>query len=126
MRGPRTDRSGAVEEGQQTQSDDAVPIEASRGRSQSLEADPGRGGPAEVEEKPPPKKQANPNRLSVNLPPDTADALRSVVQRRGITITDATVQAISLLKYVDEAREEGSRVLIERPGQRPRELVFFP
>lgn len=72
----------------------------------------------------PNRPKANPNRLSVNLSQDVADALRSIVVRNKITITEAIRRAISLLKFVDDLKE-GEKLLIARRGERPRELVFF-
>lgn len=128
MAGSETDKLTEAEEAEEARSappTSATTLTAPPKRGQDASAGPGQGGYAGVGGEPPPKKQANPNRLSVNLPPDIADILRSIVKRRGISITDATIRAISLLKFVEDAREEGEKVLIERPGQAPRELVFF-
>jgi hypothetical protein len=73
----------------------------------------------------PPKQTSNPNRLSVNLSQEVADALRAIVLKREISITEAVRRAISLLKFVDDATDDGAKFLIARPGEEPRELLFF-
>jgi len=66
------------------------------------------------------------NRLSVNLSDEAADALRSYVKRHGVTVTEAIRRAISILKYVDDVRAEGSRILVaDKDGKNIREVVFF-
>jgi hypothetical protein len=66
------------------------------------------------------------NRLSVNLSNEAAMALRSYVQRHGITVTEAIRRAISLLKYIDELRNEGQKILVsDKAGKNIREVVFF-
>jgi hypothetical protein len=65
------------------------------------------------------------NRLSVNLASDVADALRTYVRERGVTVTEAIRRAISLLVYVDTAiRKRDAKILISEKGEM-RELVFF-
>jgi hypothetical protein len=63
-------------------------------------------------------------RLSVNLSQEAADALRSITARRGITITQAIRRAISTQYYIEEALDEGARILISGPGDSARELLF--
>jgi phosphoribosylcarboxyaminoimidazole (NCAIR) mutase len=63
-------------------------------------------------------------RLSVNLSQDAADALKSITARRGITITQAIRRAISTQYYIEEALDEGARIVISGPGDATRELLF--
>jgi hypothetical protein len=63
--------------------------------------------------------------LSVNLSQEVADALRAIVLKRKISITEAVRRAISLLKFVEDAMDDGGKFLIVRSGEEPRELIFF-
>jgi Ribbon-helix-helix protein, copG family len=72
-----------------------------------------------------PRQASNPNRLSVNLSQEVADALRAIVLKRKISITEAVRRAISLLKFVEDAMDDGGKFLIARSGEEPRELIFF-
>jgi phosphoribosylcarboxyaminoimidazole (NCAIR) mutase len=64
-------------------------------------------------------------RLSVNLSREAADALRAIADRHGITLTEAIRRAISTQKFVEDALDDGAKVLIAEPGESARELVFL-
>jgi len=64
-------------------------------------------------------------RLSVNLSSEVADALRWIADQHGSTITEAVRRCVSTQKYVEEALQNGSKILVEEPGGSVRELVFF-
>jgi predicted transcriptional regulator len=66
----------------------------------------------------------SPQRLSVNLSPDVADALQWIARKHGSTVTDAVRRCISTQKYVEEALDKGAKILIAEEGQPVRELVF--
>jgi hypothetical protein len=69
--------------------------------------------------------QSTKERLSVNLSPDVANALRKYVGEHGVTVTEAVRRSISLLVYIDDAvRNRGAKILISEKGEM-RELVFF-
>jgi hypothetical protein len=63
-------------------------------------------------------------RLSVNLSPEAADALRTITARRGITLTEAVRRAISTQYYIEQALDEGARIILAGPGDTTRELLF--
>ena len=65
-----------------------------------------------------------PQRLSVNLSPDVAEALQWVARKHGSTVTDAVRRCISTQKYVEEALDKKAKILIAAEGQPVRELVF--
>ncbi len=62
-------------------------------------------------------------RLSVNLSPEVADALRELKSRYGTT-TEAIRRAISTEKYIVDQMNAGARILIEKQGEPLREVVF--
>jgi predicted transcriptional regulator len=64
-------------------------------------------------------------RLSVNLTPEIAESLRSISNRRGITLTEAIRRAISTQLFVEDALDQGAKILISEPDEPVRELVFM-
>lgn len=66
----------------------------------------------------------SPQRLSVNLSPDVAEALQWIAEKHGSTITEAVRRSISTQKYVEEALDKKAKILIAEEGQPVRELVF--
>jgi hypothetical protein len=69
------------------------------------------------------KAPAGQTRLSVNLSPEVADALRELKIRYGTT-TEAIRRAISTEKYIVDQMNAGARILLERKGEPLREVVF--
>lgn len=55
-------------------------------------------------------------RLSVNLTPDVADALKQYASRKGISVTEAVRRAITVLTFVDNAQSRGASLHIEEGG----------
>ncbi len=67
-------------------------------------------------------------RLSVNLAPTVATALKETAERQGVTVTEATRRAIALLKLADEARSKGDRLMVvegEGESAKYREIVMI-
>jgi hypothetical protein len=64
-------------------------------------------------------------RLSVNLSPEAAEALRELSKTNHLTVTDGVRRAISLWKVLDDAVRDGQRVEVVDPAtERKRELLF--
>jgi hypothetical protein len=63
-------------------------------------------------------------RLSVNLAPDVASALRELAQEHGLTLSEAVRRAISTEHYLRAKRREGYKVLIEDQRGKMRQLEF--
>jgi hypothetical protein len=65
-------------------------------------------------------------RLNVNLNQPTADALKVIAVRDGITFTEAIRRAISLLSFVESEVDAGRVVQTQNSdGTRRRELVLM-
>ncbi len=62
-------------------------------------------------------------RLSVNLNPETADTLKRLQARQGLTITEVVRRAISVYAYVSDAKDNDEQVQLVGNG-RVRELVL--
>ena len=55
-------------------------------------------------------------RLSVNVANDVADAISTLHDKHGWTISDVIRRAVSTYKFIDEETEKGAKILIERDG----------
>jgi predicted transcriptional regulator len=64
-------------------------------------------------------------RLSVNLAPDVADALKRLAKSNGVTLTEMVRRAISTEHFIEEQRAAGNKVLItDEDEKNVREVVF--
>jgi len=61
-----------------------------------------------------PSGEERPNvvRLSVNLAPTVADALKTTAGRKGLSITEAIRHAIAIWKLVTDEQAKGNRLMI--------------
>lgn len=60
---------------------------------------------------------ANVHRVNVNFSEDAYEELTELAQRKGKTLSDLLRDAIALERWFDDAKQEGSRVLVERDGK---------
>jgi hypothetical protein len=63
-------------------------------------------------------------KVTVNLPQQDIDTLRSIADRKGITMTEALRRAIALEQFVEEAVGRGANILIEEKGKTLRQVVI--
>lgn len=64
-------------------------------------------------------------RLSVNMNAETAEALRSLAQARGLNITETVRWAISIAAFVNEELQAGRKIhTVRADGKKRRELVI--
>jgi len=62
------------------------------------------------------------HRVNVNFSEGAYTDLRSIARSRGKTMAEVLRDAIALERWFDEARREGSRILVERDGK-VREVI---
>lgn len=63
-------------------------------------------------------------KVTVNLPDGTVNTLRDIARDRGITVTEALRQTIESQRYLDQEIQRGGKVLVEKPDQSLRQIVF--
>jgi metal-responsive CopG/Arc/MetJ family transcriptional regulator len=64
-------------------------------------------------------------KVTVNLPTETLDALKSIAAKRGTTVTEALRQVIESQRFLQGEMENGNKVLIQNPVDRSvQQLVF--
>jgi hypothetical protein len=62
-------------------------------------------------------------RLNVNMNTDTAEGLRYVAEKYGITVTEALRRIVSLASLLEKKTEEGGMILVE--DKKGRQLEVF-
>jgi uncharacterized protein YnzC (UPF0291/DUF896 family) len=63
-------------------------------------------------------------KVSVNLSEEVVNVLRELANRRGITMTEAIEQAILNDKYLNDIKEEGSKILVTKSGKETQQVKF--
>jgi macrodomain Ter protein organizer (MatP/YcbG family) len=63
-------------------------------------------------------------RLSVNLSQEAWEALQAIRERRGGTLTEAVRRVISIAKFIEDASDNGAKILIAEKGKALKEVVF--
>lgn len=63
-------------------------------------------------------------RLNADLAPDVAEALKTLAESRGVTLSEAVRRAISTEAYIYKKQLSGGKVLLKEKDQ-IKELVFL-
>lgn len=65
-------------------------------------------------------------RLNVNLNRETAEVLKEIAEKQGISLTEAIRRSIALLKFVDDERTSSRKIqTMDSDGKNKRELVLM-
>jgi hypothetical protein len=64
-------------------------------------------------------------KVTVNLPDETVDALKSIANDRGTTVTETLRQVIESQRFLENAMQAGNDLLIQNPKDKSvRQVVF--
>lgn len=63
-------------------------------------------------------------KVLVNLSEEDMEKLRAFAKKHGITMTDVIRRALATEQFLDEAKDEGSQILIRDKEKNFRELVL--
>jgi hypothetical protein len=63
-------------------------------------------------------------RISLNLSGDIAELVEYLAKSQSVTVNEAIRRAIVTEAYIYREREHGSTVLIKKPSEEVREVVF--
>jgi hypothetical protein len=63
-------------------------------------------------------------RVNVNLGQDDMDWLQEYRRRKGITLTEAVVRAVSVLRFVDAVQRREAKVGVTEVDGRSRDVEF--
>lgn len=64
-------------------------------------------------------------KVTVNLPENTVDALKTIAQERGTTVTEALRQVIDSQRFLQKEIQGGNNVLIQNPNDKSVRQVLF-
>jgi len=64
-------------------------------------------------------------KVTVNLPDETVEALKSIAADRGTTVTEALRQVIESQRFLDTEVQKGSDLLIQNPTDKSVRQVIF-
>lgn len=64
-------------------------------------------------------------KVTVNLPEETVEAIKSIARDRGITVTEALRQVIESQRFLESEAQKGSALLLQSPVDKTvRQLIF--
>jgi hypothetical protein len=64
-------------------------------------------------------------RLSVNLSVESAETLRALIRRKGLTITEGVRRAIAVWKFVEDENSNGNQLAVIEPDGSIRKVVLL-
>lgn len=66
-----------------------------------------------------------PTKLTVNLPDATIEAIKSIADERGTTVTEALRQVIESQRFLISETQKGAAVLIQNPVDKTVQRIVF-
>jgi hypothetical protein len=64
-------------------------------------------------------------RLAVNVSDDTARTFRSLIERKGLSITEGIRRAIAVWRFVEDETERGNKLIVQEPNGTQREVLLL-
>jgi predicted transcriptional regulator len=64
-------------------------------------------------------------KVTVNLPDPTVDALKSIANARGTTVTEALRQVIEAQRFLEDAMQNGNELLLQNKADKSMRQVTF-
>lgn len=64
-------------------------------------------------------------RLSINLSIDTVEALKELVDRKGVTITEGIRRAIVVLKFIEDETSRGNQIAVIQKDETVRKVLIL-
>ena len=63
-------------------------------------------------------------KVTVNLTQDEVDKLKAIAEEKGVTVTDVLRRAIATESFLQDAKTDGSKILIEDNDKKVRQVVI--
>jgi hypothetical protein len=63
-------------------------------------------------------------RLSVNLSIETAEVFKSLIERKGLSITEGIRRAIAVWKFLEDEKSRGNEIAVIEPDNSVRKVVL--
>ena len=67
----------------------------------------------------------NTTKVTVNLPDDTVEAIKTIADQNGTTVTEALRQVIENQRFLRDEAQNGNKVLIQNVGDNSVRQVIF-
>ncbi|HXH37309.1 MAG TPA: CopG family transcriptional regulator [Thermoanaerobaculia bacterium] len=64
-------------------------------------------------------------KTTISLPEDAVTVLRELSEARNVSFAEVVRRALTMDKYLTDARSDGCRILIEDPKKLIKEIVIF-
>ncbi len=64
-------------------------------------------------------------RLSVNLSIETAEVFKSLIDRKGLSITEGIRRAIAVWKFLEDEKSRGNEIAVIEPDNSVRKVVLL-
>ena len=71
------------------------------------------------------KETARPLKTTITLPADAVEVLRQLAAARNVSFAEVVRRALHVEKFLEDARKEGRRVVLQGEDLPDRELVIF-
>lgn len=71
------------------------------------------------------EKRPGPLKTTLTLPEDAVAVMRELAESRNVSFAEVVRRALSVEKYLADARKDGCRILVEDPDKLVKELVIF-
>jgi hypothetical protein len=71
------------------------------------------------------KPRMGPLKTTISLPEDAVVVLRELAASRNVSFAEVVRRALTIDKYLVDARKEGCRILVEDPEKLIKEIVIF-
>ena len=66
-----------------------------------------------------------PVKTTISLPEDAVAVLHELAAARNVSFAEVVRRALTMDKYLTDARKEGCRILVEDPEKLVKEIVIF-
>jgi Ribbon-helix-helix protein, copG family len=64
-------------------------------------------------------------RLSVNLSAETAEIFKSLIERKGLSISEGMRRAIAVWKFLEDEKALGNEIAVVEPDESVRKVVLL-
>jgi hypothetical protein len=72
-----------------------------------------------------PTRRAGNVKTTISLPEEAVAMLRELADERNVSLAEVVRRALTIEKYLSDARKDGCRILVEDPAKLMKELVIL-
>lgn len=71
------------------------------------------------------EKRSGPVKTTITLPEDAVAVMHELAEARNVSLAEVVRRALTIEKYLSDARKDGCRILVEDPDKLIKEIVIF-